>query len=48
MPIIAEFGRLRHKDQDFKANLGYLVRPCQKKKKERTRRRNQNNQPIKL
>jgi hypothetical protein len=33
MPIIAEFGRLRHKDQDFKANLGYLVRPCQKKKK---------------
>jgi hypothetical protein len=35
MPVVPAVGRLRQKDCEFKARLGYLVKPCLQKKKER-------------
>jgi hypothetical protein len=32
MPVITALWRLRQEDGEFKANLGYLTRPCLKKK----------------
>jgi hypothetical protein len=33
MPAIEVLGRLRQEDHKFKAKLGYIVRPCLKKKR---------------
>jgi hypothetical protein len=33
MPVIIIFRRLRQEDHEFKASMGYLVRPRLKKKK---------------
>jgi hypothetical protein len=32
MPKIAALGRLRQENQDFQTSLGYIARPCLKKK----------------
>lgn len=32
MPVIPTLGRLRQDHQQFKGNLGYIVRPCAKKR----------------
>jgi hypothetical protein len=34
MPIIAAFRRLRQEGHKFKVSLGYIVRPCLKRKNE--------------
>jgi hypothetical protein len=31
-PVIQAVKRLRQKDHEFKANMGYIVRPCLKKR----------------
>jgi hypothetical protein len=31
VPVIATFGRLRQKEHNFQAILGYTVKPCLKK-----------------
>jgi hypothetical protein len=31
-PVIPALGRLKQKNHGFKASLGYIVRPCLKKK----------------
>jgi hypothetical protein len=33
MPVIPALGRLRQEDQDMNTSLGYIARPCLKKKK---------------
>jgi hypothetical protein len=33
MPVIPAPGKLRQEDVEFKANLGYVTRPCQTKTK---------------
>lgn len=33
MPVILSLRKLRQEDQELGANLGYLERPCHKKKK---------------
>jgi hypothetical protein len=39
-PIIPACGKLRQEDLGFRANLGYIARPCLKKRKEKKRKRN--------
>jgi hypothetical protein len=36
MPVISAPGMLRLEDQEFKASLGYLRRPCLKKTRQKT------------
>jgi hypothetical protein len=35
MPVILALGRVRQENQEFKASLGCMARPCLKEKKER-------------
>jgi hypothetical protein len=35
MPVTLALGRLRQKDHEFEASLGYMVRLCLKKKKKK-------------
>jgi hypothetical protein len=36
--VIPALGRLKQEDHEFKVKLGYILRPCPKKKGNRTRR----------
>jgi hypothetical protein len=36
MPVISALGRLKQKDQEFEVSLGYIARPCLKRKKKNT------------
>jgi hypothetical protein len=39
-------GRLRQKDCEFKASLGYIVRPYFKKKKKKKKKRDEEGRPL--
>jgi hypothetical protein len=38
MPIIPDFRRLGQENLEFKASLGYIVRPCLKRKQRKKKR----------
>jgi hypothetical protein len=42
-PVITVLGRLRQEDCEFEASLGYIVRPCFKKTKNRNKIKVKNN-----
>jgi hypothetical protein len=37
--IIPAFGRLRQEDHEFKTSLGYVAKPCLKKRKRKKKER---------
>jgi hypothetical protein len=41
LALIPTLGRLRQEDHEFKVNLGYMVRPCLKKRKKRKEKKEQ-------
>lgn len=46
MPMISALGRLKHRNAEFEANLGYTVRPWGQRglrRKEKTKRQSQEN-----